>query len=372
MRELVFDAPGKLHWEDVAAPVLESPGEALVRPLAVARCDLDAAVLRGQAPFRGRALHWLRNRLPERVGQRGLFRNAPFRGPYPFGHECVAEVLEVGTDVTSVSPGDRVVVPFQVSCGACERCSRGLTAACTGVPARSMYGFGELGGRAYRGVLADVVRVPFADAMLVRAPEGVPSELLASAGDNVSDGYRSVAKPLLDRPGAPVLVVGGLASSVGLYAVACAKALGSGDVRYLDHDESRLAIARRLGARALPGPYRTVREPGGFPVTVDASATAEGLAAAMLSTSPGGTCTSVGIYYEARTPVPLLGAFGIGLTFVTGRVDSRAVVPEVLALLASEKLDIGPVTSRVAPWDDAAEAMLDPGPKVVVVRPSKR
>jgi hypothetical protein len=233
-----------------------------------------------------------------------------------------------------------------------------------------MYGFGELGGRAYRGVLADVVRVPFADAMLIRAPEGVPSELLASAGDNVSDGYRSVAKPLLDRPGAPVLVVGGLASSVGLYAVACAKALGSGDVRYLDHDESRLAIARRLGARALRGPYRTVREPGGFPVTVDASATAEGLAAAMLSTSPGGTCTSVGIYYEARTPVPLLGAFGIGLTFVTGRVDSRAVVPEVLALLASEKLDIGPVTSqRVDPTDVGAKCLkprfLEPDPRAV-------
>ncbi len=60
------------------------------------------------------------------------------------------------------------------------------------------------------------------------------------------------------------------------------------------------------------------------------------------------------------------------LTFITGRVDSGAWVPEVLALLASGKLDVGPVASRVAHWDDAAEATLDPGPKVVVVRPSKR
>jgi alcohol dehydrogenase len=366
VRQAVFEAPGRLSWHDVPAPALQGPAEALVRPLAVARCDLDAALLRGEAPFRGRALHWLRNHLPERIGQRGIFRNAPFRGPFPFGHECVAEVIAVGDAVTGVRAGDRVVVPFQINCGACERCRRGLTASCTGVPERSMYGFGKLGGLAWGGVLADVVRVPFADAMLVAAPRGVPAQALASAGDNVADGHRTVALHLAERPGAPVLVVGGLAASVGLYAVACARALGASEVRYLDQDRRRNAIAERLGARVVEGRYRTQRGP--FPITVDASAHPDGLAAALMSTEPGGVCTSVGIYYDRRTPAPLRGAYGIGLTFITGRVNSRAQVPAVLALLAGGELDVETVTTRVAPWEDALEAMMEPGAKVIVAR----
>jgi alcohol dehydrogenase len=339
MKTLVFEEPGRLAWSDVEAPTLQHAREALVRPLAVARCDLDASILRGQAPF---------------------------QGPFAIGHECVAEVIAIGDDVKSVSVGDRVVVPFQISCGACARCKSGLTASCTGVRARSMYGFGDLGGREWGGVLSDVVRVPFADAMLLLAPENVSSESLASAGDNVSDGYRTVAEPLARNPHAPVLVVGGSASSVGLYAVACARALGSSDVRYVDHDGQRLTVAERLGAKAIDTKYASFR--GSFPITVDASAAHDGLAAAMLSTEPGGICTSVGIYYDDRAPVPLLGAYGIGLTFITGRVNSRSVVPNVLRLLAKKNLDVASVTTRLASWDDAIDAMLDPSPKVIVTR----
>ncbi len=366
MRQVVFEAPGRLSWRDVPPPTIQGPGEALVRPRAVARCDLDAALVRGEAPFRGRALHWLRNHLPERIGQRGLFRDAPFRGPFAFGHECVAEVIAVGDGVTSVRAGDRVVVPFQISCGRCARCLCGLTASCTGVPERSMYGFGALGGTAWGGVLTDVVRVPFADAMLVPAPSGVSDVALASAGDNIADGYRAVAAHLAARPGAPVLVVGGQASSIGLYAVACARCLGSTDVRYLDHNRERLGIAARFGARPIEGRYPPVYGP--FPITVDASADVTGLAAALQSTEPGGVCTSVGIYYEARTPMPLRSAYGIGLTFITGRAHSRALLPEVLDLLASQRLDVTPATTRVARWEDAVEALLEPSTKVVVTR----
>ncbi len=366
MRHLVFEAPGRLRWRDAPEPALQGPGEALVRPLAVARCDLDAGILRGEAPFRGKALHWLRNRLPEALGQRGLFRGAPFRGPFPLGHECVAQVTAVGEGVQGFRPGDRVVVPFQISCGRCAWCERGLTASCTGLPGRPMYGFGELGGLAWGGALADLLRVPFADAMLVRAPPGVPSWQLASAGDNIADGHRTVAGPLATRPGAGVLVVGGGASSVGLYAVACAVALGAGEVVYLDHDATRLTVARRLGAQVVQGPYRHQRRR--WPITVDASADPAGLAVALRSTEPGGHCTSVGIYFSSLTPVPLLEAYGTGLTFSTGRVNSRAELPRVLDLLASQKLDAAPVVTRLSPWGDAAEAMLDPGPKVVLTR----
>ena len=354
MRHLVFEGAGRLAFREAPAPALEGPGAALVRPLAVARCDLDAALVQGRAPFRSRALHRLRALWPS------PFRRIPFGPPFPFGHECVAEVVSVGESVRSVRPGDRVVVPFQISCGDCDPCRRGVTASCAAVPHGASYG---LGRGAWGSVLADLVRVPFADAMLLRAPDVSPLEL-ASAGDNVADGHRTVARFLAARPGAPVLVVGGEAASVGLYAVLCALALGSARVDYLDHDRERLALAERLGARALEDRYRKRDE--AYPITVDASAHPDGLAAALLSAEPGGDVTSVGIYFAQRTPFPLLPAFFNGVHFHTSRVCSRAELPAVLALIADGRLCPSRVTTLVARFDEAPEAFLHGGPKVVL------
>lgn len=354
MRHLVFEGAGRLAYREAPAPTLESPEAALVRPLAVARCDLDAALVHGRAPFRSRVLHGLRARWP------APFRSLPFGPPFPFGHECVAEVIAVGASVRGFAPGDKVVVPFQISCGGCDACRRGVTASCTAVPHGASYG---LGRGAWGGVLAEVVRVPFADAMLLPAPDVSPLEL-ASAGDNVADGHRTVAPFLAKRPGAPVLVVGGEAASVGLYAVLCALALGSARVDYLDHDRTRLELAERLGARAIDDRYRKREE--AYPITVDASADPEGLAAAVLSAEPGGDVTSVGIYFARRTPFPLLPAFFNGVHFHTSRVCSRAELPAVLSLIADGRLRPSRVTTLVARFDDAPEALLHRGPKVVL------
>ena len=228
-----------------------------------------------------------------------------------------------------------------------------------------MYGFGALGG-SWGGVLSDLVRVPYADAMLVPVPDGVAPDTLASAGDNIADGYRTVASHLAARPRGDVLVVGGGAVSVGLYAAGVAVALGAATVHYVDHDDRRLAVARRLGATAIARGDWARRER--YPITVDASADPAGLAAALRSTEPGGACTSVGIYYTPTTPMPLRAMYGTGVAFYTGRVNARADLPPVLALIASGRFDPALVTSRIAVWSDAAEAMLDPGPKVVIAR----
>ena len=363
MRGLFFLRPGSLAWRDAPTPTLGGPGEALVRPLAVARCDLDAAILRGRAPFRGRALHWLRDALPHRLGRDGIFRRAPFAGPFAFGHECVAEVVAVGAEVTAARVGDRVVVPFQISCGVCDRCLRGLTAACTGVAFAATYG---LGRGDWGGVLAELVRVPFADAMLVPAPDGVSAVDLASAGDNVADGLRTVASALAARPGASVLVAGGEAASVGLYAVACARALDAGEVVYVDGDRDRCDDAARLGAKVFDT-WNDLRQRD-FAITVDASADPAGLDAALRATEPGGTCTSVGVYFTPRTPVPLLPMFMRGITFHTGRVCSRAMLPQVLALIAGGRLRPSQVRTHVAPWAEAPRALHHAAPKVVITR----
>lgn len=336
MRELTFVERGRLDWREAAEPRLESDRAALVRPLVVSTCDLDAAIVHGRTPL---------------------------QGPFPLGHEGVAEVIDAG-DRVGFEPGALVSVPFQISCGGCGRCRRGQTGHCEEVPRLSAYGMGDLGG-AWGGFLSDVVRVPFADAMLVALPEGVEPEAAASVSDNVVDGWRTVAGPLAAHPGGPVLVVGG-AGSIGLYAVGVARALGCESVDYVDWDAERLERARRLGANAIEG--RFPERLGPYPVSVDSSAEHAGLACAIRSTEPDGICTSTGIFFEPETPVPLLEAYTKGLTFHTGRVHARPAMPEVLELMAAGRLAPELVTAERVAWDDAAEALAQHRAKTIVTR----
>src|SRR5882724_5176574 len=142
MRQLTLTEDKQLEWWDVPAPRLQDPRDAIVRPLAVSACDLDTPMARGLAP------------LP---------------GPIALGHEFVAEVVEADG---GVNVGDIVSVPFQISCGTCARCRAGLTSDCESVPGTAMFGFGPLGGD-WGGALSDLVRVPYADHMLVPLPEGI-------------------------------------------------------------------------------------------------------------------------------------------------------------------------------------------------------
>jgi alcohol dehydrogenase len=232
----------------------------------------------------------------------------------------------------------------------------------------SMYGLGALGGD-WGGFLSDVVRVPYADHMLVPVPGGVDPAAAASVSDNVSDAWRTVGPPLAERPGSPVLVVGG-AGSIGVYAAGIAVALGSPKVDYIDRDSEPLARAERLGANATEAEYEGRRGP--YPITVDSSADPAGLALAMRSTEPDGVCTSTGIYFDPETPIPLFEAYTKGLTFHTGRVHARPVIPEVLALIASGALHPEVVTQRVVEWDDAADALADHRAKLVITRAPAR
>jgi threonine dehydrogenase-like Zn-dependent dehydrogenase len=338
MRQLTLVEPGRVEWIDAAEPSLEGPGEALVRPLAVALCDLDYPIVSGQFPL---------------------------ELPVPLGHEFVAEVVEVGDQVRAARPGDRVVVPFQISCGECDPCRRSQTGNCANVPRLSMYGFGAFGGN-WGGGLSDLVRVPFADAMLVSLPEDVEPATVASASDNIPDGWRTVAPQLERRPGAEVLVVGGGARSIALYAVDVAVALGAARVVYIDADESRLRLAETLGAEPVEGapPHRT----GPFPITVDASGTREGLATALRSTEPSGMCTSVSILTEPETPVPLLEMYTNGVEFTGGRVMARPVIPPLLDLVAGGRIHPGRVTSRVVSWEEAPEAVVELERKLIITR----
>jgi alcohol dehydrogenase len=329
MLQLTYAGPRALEWREAAAPRLSSDGAALIRPKAVATCDLDALIIAGSSPF---------------------------AAPFALGHECVAEVLDVGDAVTSLRPGQLVSVPFQISCGSCSSCLRGRTGNCSQVAFMSTYGFGPAVEQ-WGGFLSDLVCVPYADHMLVPVPDGVEPAAVASASDNISDAWRTVGPPLREDPGAPVLVVGGAGpGSIGLYAVALAVSLSAESVLYVDSDENRRGIAAALGAETLA---ETPKRLGPFPITVDASADPEGLALALRSTAPDGMCTSSAIYFGEQPALPLLEMYTKCITFRTGRAHVREAMPDVLALAASGRLHPELVTTRVVPWADAADALLE-------------
>ena len=269
------------------------------------------------------------------------------------GHEGLAEVVAVGDDVHGVRVGDRVVVPFQISCGTCRECRRGATGSCGAVPLMAVYGMAPIAGLDGGGFMSDLVLVPYADAMLIAVPDAVDPIAIASLSDNIPDAWRAVG-PFrqelagLDSADRRVLVLGRL--SIGLYAAAIAAALGA-QVDYVDTDAQRLAAAEKLGAtvhdRAKPD-----KSWGRYPVTVNTSADAEVLAATLRATWPDGVCTDTGIYYQPTVEMPLLAMYTRGVRFVTGRVNARVVIPQVLELLAGG-LDLSPAVDRVVPWEQA-------------------
>jgi threonine dehydrogenase-like Zn-dependent dehydrogenase len=329
MQQLMFEAASEYAWRNAPDPQVTAPEQVIVRPVAVACCDLDVAVAEG--------------RLPMPAG-------------HAVGHEGIAEVVAVGDAVRDVAIGDRVIVPFQISCGTCVACRRGATGSCASLPLMAMYGMAPLAGLDGGGFMADLLLVPYADAMLVRLPAGVDPVAIASLSDNIPDGWRAVGPyraelAALDPADRRVLVAGRL--SIGLYAAAFACAYGA-QVDYVDTDPQRLAMAEKLGA-TVHDRFKPDKSWDPYPVTVHTTADPAALAATMRATWPDGVCTDTGIFYQGAVEMPLLSMYTRGLRFVTGRVNARAVIPEIIELLTAH-CDLAPAVDRVVAWEDAPQA----------------
>lgn len=332
MRALVAAPKGSLRWREVPAPPPPGPHGATVRPIAISTCDIDCALCHGATPL--------------------LL-------PLQLGHECVAQVTHVGAEVASVSVGDRVIVPFQINCGACAPCRAGFTGSCLAVPPISAYGMGLLAGH-WGGAFADQLSVPFADAMLVRLPDGVDPAAAASLADNICDAYRHLAPhlpALLARdPHAEVLIVGcvtrrfSFGSSMPLYSGLIAKALGARTVTIADNRATVAEHAKRLGLDVIDP--RRLRHRPPAPLVIDLSVYPRGLALALASTAPDGVCTSSGSLHH-KGSVPLLSMYVRNVTLHIGRTHVRSLIPHALELIVSGKLRPETVTANVAPLDEA-------------------
>ncbi|KOX21161.1 zinc-dependent alcohol dehydrogenase [Saccharothrix sp. NRRL B-16348] len=359
-RALHFLRSGRLAWRDREPPRIEDGRDAVVRPFVAGRCDGDTVPIHrpvSRAMQLGLAIGAIDPVVASICG------SVPFKGPFGIGHECVAEVVAVGAAVTALHVGQRVVVPWAVSCGSCGHCRNGLTSKCATTIRSTLaaFGFGPACGP-WGGMVADEFRVPFADHMLVPVPAGVPPLRVAAASDNLADAWRCVVPPLAAREGGSVLILGGGAKSIGLYAAGLAVAHGAGPVDYVDDDAGRRDIAESFGARAVTRPE------GRYDVAVEATSSAPGLRRAIRSLAPGGVCTAVGYYLATGTRVPLMHMYATDTTLRVGVSHARALLPELLDFVHRTGFPAERVTTLTADWDDAPTAYAAKTTKVALCR----
>jgi len=358
MKQLYFVKKAKLEWREVARPVITGGKQAIVRPFAVAKCDLDDAFLFNNMKLKlkiGEAFGLID------PGYKSTFGNL-LNGPFPFGHECVGEVTEIGDGVKNVEAGDVVSVPFQISCGQCLNCSRGLTSVCNNTMPISTYGFGK--HLQFGGAMSDFIRVPFADAMLLKIPDTINPIHMASLSDNIPDGYRHL-RDVQANPHQRVLIIAGRAKSVGLYSLLLAKAMNVADIDYVDNNRERLEIASRLKANHVYESYDQVTNK--YDLVIDTSSTTRGLETALRSVRNFGTISSSGIHIR-KAGLSLVEMYAKGVNFKIGFANARTDAEQILKLMEKVHIPFELITTYEDSWENAADAFLMETTKVIVKR----
>ncbi|RYZ89842.1 MAG: glutathione-dependent formaldehyde dehydrogenase [Proteobacteria bacterium] len=202
-------------------PEIEHPRDAIVRVTRACICGSDLHLYHGLVP-------------DTRIGQ-------------TFGHETVGIVEAIGSDVKEISIGDRVVVPFNIFCGECFFCQKGLYGNChnTNPFASAMggfYGYSHITG-GYNGGQAEYIRTPFADAGLIKVPDSIDDDNAVLCADVYPTGYQAAEMANIKK-GDSVLVFG--AGPVGLIAAKCAWFMGAARVLIVDEQDYRLEFAKKF------------------------------------------------------------------------------------------------------------------------------
>lgn len=373
MRALTWQGKRDVRVENVPDPVIQEPTDAIVRITSTAICGSD--------------LH-----LYEVLG--------PFLSPGDvLGHEPMGIVEEVGAEVTHIKPGDRVVIPFNISCGTCFMCSRGLYSQCetTQVKAQgkgaALFGYTSLYG-SVPGGQAEFLRVPQAHFGPIKVPNEGPDTQWLYLSDILPTAWQAVK--YADVPAGGTLAVIGL-GPVGQFATRCAIAQGVERVIGVDLVDERLELARRHGVEVLDmrqvddvaealidltdgrGPDATVEAVGmeahGSPLAA-AAQTAVGLLpdalakpmtdrfavdrldalhTAMKSVRRGGTVSIAGVYGGEADPMPMMEMFDRQVQIRMGQCNVKQWVDELMPLVqdTSDPLGTGDLATHLLPLEEA-------------------
>lgn len=338
MQQLNYISPKKIEWKEVPEPTIHSQTDALVRPLMVARCDLDWGIIHGMSPF-------------------------PAQRPFPLGHEFVAEVIETGEAVNSLQAGDRVVVPFQLSCGSCYHCQVQMTGQCATMKEHNFYGLNDQSVET-GGALSDIIRVPYADHMLIQLPKNTKLESFVSIADNLADAYRAILPALNTKKEKRICILGGGAPSISLYAVALASFFEMEEILFYDRNRVRLEMAESYGAKVVDDPS-AIKD--FYPFTHDATGKHEGLLGAISLTQPGGVCTSSSILPN-QTSLPLSDMYLNNIQLNTGLINSRQLIPDLIEIIHERDFCPEKITTLYSDWADAHYAFFEKTTKLVIKR----
>ena len=332
MRAAVFRGVGDIRLEEVDRP-RAGVGEAVVRITLTTICGTDLHILRGEYPVRP-----------------GLV----------VGHEPVGVIEELGPGVSGYAVGDRVLIGAITPCGQCHACLSGHLSQCghgSGYEALGGWRFGNT----INGAQAEYLLVPAAQANLAKIPASLTDEQVVLCADIASTGF-SGAESAGVRIGDAVVVLA--QGPIGLCATVGAKLMGAGLVVGVDMDETRLAMARRMGADVVLDPRAcdVVAEvkrltSSGADVAIEALGTQETFESALRCLRPGGTLSSLGVY-SGKLHVPY-DAFAAGIgdhrIVTTLCPGGKERMRRLMAVIEHGRVDLTPLLTHRVPLDRIAE-----------------
>lgn len=312
MKALVFHGPGSKSWTDVPDAQLVDPTDVVVRVDTTTICGTDLHILKGDVPAvtAGRVL----------------------------GHEAVGTIAEIGSAVTDLNVGDRVLVPAITSCGKCGPCRSAMPSHCATVG-----GIGWIFGHLIDGTQAELVRVPHAETSVHVLPETVTNEEAIFLADVLPTGFEMGVRNAAVQPGDSVVVVG--AGPIGLAAIRTAGLYGAATVIAVDVSESRLKRSIAFGAdMTVNGEREDVRQRVleltnglGANVAIEAVGIPETFDVCTELVRPGGRIANVGVHGKPVT-FHLEDLWIKNITLTTGLVNGTTV-GTLLELLAHGKID---------------------------------
>jgi alcohol dehydrogenase len=308
MKGYVFHGAGQSAWEEVPDPAIKEPTDAIVRVRAVTICGTDLHILKGDVP-----------EVPPGT---------------VLGHEAVGEIVEVGSDVRTVRPGDQVLVSCITACGRCAYCRRTMYGQCRG-------GGGWILGHLIDGTQAEYVRVPYADLSVHPLPAAMNSKEAVLLADIFPTSYEVGVLNGHVRPGDTVAVVG--AGPIGLAAIATARLFTPERIVAVDLAPSRLEAARKLGAdavadaREIPEQLIADLTDGlGADVVIEAVGVPESFELCTRMVRPGGHVANIGVHGAPAT-LHLEDLWIKNITITTGLVDTYST-PTLLRMAAAGRL----------------------------------
>ncbi len=326
MKALIYHGPGKRAWEETPRPSIQNATDAVVRITTSTICGTDLHILKGDLP----------SVTPGRI----------------LGHEGIGVVMEVGTAVTAVRPGDRVIISCVTACGKCDYCRKGMYSHCRDG--------GWILGNTIDGTQAELVRIPHADMSLYHFPAGGDEEALVMLSDILPTGFECGVLNGQVKPGDTVAIVG--AGPIGLAVLLTAQFYSPAAILMIDLDDNRLRVAKDFGAttlinsadgKAVERVLELTRGEG-----VDVAVEAVGMPATFdicqSILAPGGHLANVGVHGK---PVELHveKLWDRNITVTTRLVDT-VTTPMLLKVVGSGKLQPGKLVTHRFALDDVMKA----------------